>query len=154
MHCSCVQYMYARVTPLWFPACHLININFTTHIVCILVYTVANVVTWTIESSRDWNVKQLVGVTQSTYLVQQLNILSEPSHTLAMRIYNITLILLLVLFLLSDAKLVPMMSEQVMEKPDTNTADTSYDTSSVVSTSISSQITKVIKAQEILVKLQ
>ena len=64
--------------------------------------------------------------------------------------------LLLVLFLLPDTKLDPMTSEQVTEKSEVtvSTADTSYETSSVVSTSISSQITKVIKAQEMLVELQ
>ena len=49
-----------------------------------------------------------------------------------------------------------MASEQVTEKlketvPD---ADTSYETGSVASTSISSQIIKVIEVQEMLVKLQ
>ena len=58
---------------------------------------------------------------------------------------------LLVLFLPPDAKLVPMTSEQVTEKPDTSTADTSYETSSVVSASILPQITEVIKAEEMLV---
>ena len=52
-----------------------------------------------------------------------------------------------------DAKF-PMTSEQVAEKPDTSTADTSYETSSVVSASISPQITEVIKAEEMLVQLQ
>ena len=112
------------------------------------LYTIANVVRWAIKSSRDWNVNQLVGVTRSTYLVQQLNTVAYISY-MSMCIKHIT-----VLFLLSDAKLAPMTSEQVTEMPDTSSADTSYETSSVVSTSILSQITKVIKAQETLVKLQ
>ena len=104
---------------------------------------------WAIESTRDWNVKQLVGVTRSTYLVQQLNTVAYISY-MSMCIKHIT-----VLFLPPDAKLAPMTSEQVTEKSEVTVsdADTSYETSSVVSTSISSQITKVIKAQETVVKL-
>ena len=50
--------------------------------------------------------------------------------------------MLLILFLLSDAKLVPMMSEQAIEKPEdmSSNADTGYETSSVVSASSSSQV--------------